>query len=168
LFASSTALGNPVGSTVSTHIEDTAVTGIIGGTTVPAGKHPAVVFLFVGNGACTGTLIDKEWVLTAAHCVKGVSAAQTEVHFDTVNVGADEGRVVRASELIPKASFSLNNLGQNDVGLIKLATPVTDIEPIPVNLDPTKAPVGLTPVLMVGFGATAIGGGGSVGRMFES
>ena len=39
---------------------------IFGGTAATAGEFPAVVVLEVGGGLCTGTLVDPEWVLTAA------------------------------------------------------------------------------------------------------
>src|SRR5439155_7548386 len=56
----------------------------------------------------------------------------------------------------------INNLGKNDSGLIKLASPVTTMTSVPVNLVAASAPVGVQ-VTMVGFGATAVGGGGNVG-----
>ncbi len=143
---------------------------ILGGTQATVGQFPSVVALEVGGGLCTGTLITPEWVLTAAHCISpgvvgGTQASITSsvrVHFATVNIRTSPGTVVRASATIPDPTFDVNNLGSDDIGLIKLATPVTDVTPVPVNLQASKAPVGIG-VTMVGFGATAVGGGGSVG-----
>ncbi|KAJ2722357.1 hypothetical protein GGI07_003381 [Coemansia sp. Benny D115] len=43
---------------------------LIGGTPAPSGMFPFIVHLFKdGNAFCGGTLIDNEWVITAAHCV---------------------------------------------------------------------------------------------------
>ncbi|KAJ1895316.1 hypothetical protein LPJ66_004663 [Kickxella alabastrina] len=43
---------------------------IIGGTAAPTDMFPFMVHLFKdGNAFCGGTLIDSEWVITAAHCV---------------------------------------------------------------------------------------------------
>jgi MYXO-CTERM domain-containing protein len=146
---------------------------IIGGTGASVGQFPQTVVMTIGQGLCTGTLIDPEWILTAAHCVtpsvvqlpdQATVTARTRVHFDTVNLNRDAGRSIAASMTIPKPGFSINALGSNDIGLVKLATPVTDIEPVRVNFDPTKAPVGLV-VTQVGYGATQGGNppGGSFG-----
>lgn len=40
---------------------------------------PAIVYLSMGNSACTGSVIDPRVVLTAKHCVEGVDASWVEV-----------------------------------------------------------------------------------------
>jgi hypothetical protein len=135
---------------------------ILGGTPATEGQYPSVVAIEAGGGLCTATLITPEWVLTAAHCIQGAGPTSVRVRFDTVNLHTDPGTVVRSSMVIPKPGFSIQSLGQNDIGLVKLERPVTDIKPVPVNLKPEKAPVGIK-VTMVGFGATAQGGGGNIG-----
>jgi V8-like Glu-specific endopeptidase len=149
-------------------------TPIIGGTTTTVGQYPSVVALSIGGGLCTGTLITPDWVLTAAHCLTpslvGLPSQQAvtqniRVFFKTVNLQQSQGTVRMATQTIPKPGFSVNTLGANDIGLIKLAQPVTDIEPTVVNLDAMRSPIG-TKVAMVGYGATAQGGGGMVGVQF--
>lgn len=148
---------------------------IIGGTSTTVGQYPAVVALTVGSGICTGTLIDRSWVLTAAHCLTPeiVQLPSQEavthglrVHFGTVNLLESAGEVRTASMTIPKAGFSASNLGSNDIGLVKLSRPVTGVEPARVNLDPEAAPIG-TMVTMVGYGATEREGAGMLGVQFR-
>jgi uncharacterized protein (TIGR03382 family) len=144
---------------------------IIGGQPATVGEFPSVVAIEVGNGLCTGTLVTKDWVLTAAHCVTpsvvGLSTqaqvtASVKVHFNTVNIRSSAGMVVGASDTIPDPMFNINALGSHDSGLIKLASSVTTVTPLRVNFVPADAPVGVT-VTMVGFGATAVGPSGNVG-----
>jgi hypothetical protein len=144
---------------------------ILGGQPATVGQYPTVVAIEVGGGLCTGTLVTPDWVLTAAHCVTpavvGLSTqaqvtASVKVHFNTVNINTTQGTVVGAMDTIPDPMFNVNNLGSHDSGLIHLATSVTTMKPVPVNFVAASAPVGVM-VTMVGFGATATGGGGNVG-----
>jgi MYXO-CTERM domain-containing protein len=135
---------------------------ILGGQQATLGQYPNVVAIEAGGGLCTGTLIDKEWVLTAAHCVQNISLSTIKVHFATINLNQSLGTTINAAMAVAKPGFSENNLGKNDIGLIKLEKPVTDIMPVPVNLYPDKAPVGIA-VTMVGFGATGANQSGSIG-----
>ncbi len=143
---------------------------ILGGDQTTVGQYPTTLVLEVGGGLCSATLLTPDWVLTAAHCVspsvlhltQAQITAGVRIHVGTVNLRTSSGTVVRASATYPHPSFSLAALGSHDIGLIKLATPITDRAPVPVNLDPARAPVGID-VTMVGYGATAVGGGGNVG-----
>ncbi|MCX5743899.1 MAG: trypsin-like serine protease [Proteobacteria bacterium] len=154
-------------SVAAGEVTDPAAT-ILGGTKTKVGDYKTVVMLEVGQGLCTGTLISPTFVLTAGHCIDPTIVGATseaalvsamKVHFDTVDVGLSSGTVVRAKRVI-HAGFDANNVGQHDVGLVELATPVTDREPSRVNLVAAAAPAAGTVATMVGFGQTLSGGAG--------
>ncbi|MCP4448955.1 MAG: trypsin-like serine protease [Myxococcales bacterium] len=145
---------------------------IIGGESASVGDFPTTVAISNG-GLCTGTLIAQDLVLTAAHCVLpsllGVGTqdqvtGQTQVIFDTDDLYSSGGRAIQAAETIPHPDFSINGLGDNDIALIRLQTPVTDRTPTPINRSREDAKAGLL-VTQVGYGATQVGGS-QAGRLF--
>ncbi len=109
---------------------------IAGGQTVEPCGWPSVVLL-QGNGyLCTGNLVHPEIVVTAAHCLASMGD-DTVVEFgDTANTAQPKVEVEYCTGspdyvdtgdgTIPFAEVA------NDWGFCKLASPVTDVEPIPV------------------------------------
>ena len=57
---------------------------IVGGS---ATNNASVVQLVSGDALCTGTVVSSRWVLTARHCVDGISSMNVYLKNDTVNPG---------------------------------------------------------------------------------
>ncbi|MDQ2646024.1 MAG: serine protease [Myxococcota bacterium] len=140
-----------LGSGCAVSVEDaestgTSQAGILGGSNASIGGHPWMVRVFDetpgANHACGGTLITKDWVLTAAHCVyhgppnRGtgpygeaqpsalflIAGDYDSSGFSTSAEGTSWEQLRGASEVhIPS-----NYVGANhDIALIKLSSSVT-------------------------------------------
>jgi secreted trypsin-like serine protease len=104
---------------------------IVGGTAVPNGKYPFMVYvkLYHRNGKrsgfCAGSLIDRNSVLTAAHCLLNTTGA-------VVVVGQTDLRKNRGQEIGASRPFiHPRYLGNGyDAGVLKLRRPVKGIKPI--------------------------------------
>uniref|UniRef100_F7A744 trypsin n=1 Tax=Monodelphis domestica TaxID=13616 RepID=F7A744_MONDO len=93
---------------------------IIGGYTCE-NSLPYQVSLNVGYHICGGSLINEEWVLSAAHCY---SRKSFQVRLGENNIRVIEGneQFIDVAKIILHPGFNMNNL-DNDIMLLKLKTP---------------------------------------------
>lgn len=126
-------------------------TKITGGTDALVSDFPWQVYITAGNMACGGSIIDDEWILTAAHCVIDEDGNPLPEDVVAVKVGADnpyndlEGLVFSASRVIPHENYDEETL-ENDIALIRLGNPVQN-----------ASPIRLVTAADVAYGATAPG-----------
>ncbi|HEX6388479.1 MAG TPA: serine protease [Solirubrobacteraceae bacterium] len=102
---------------------------IAGGTDVANGAYPFVAGLRrVGNTRffCTGTLIRKDWVLTAGHCVDGATRTQAlEVRLgqNDLDVTAPLAETRAIDRVVIHPDWGGDAGDKNDVALLHLSAP---------------------------------------------
>uniref|UniRef100_A0A8V5FTZ8 Peptidase S1 domain-containing protein n=2 Tax=Melopsittacus undulatus TaxID=13146 RepID=A0A8V5FTZ8_MELUD len=128
---------------------------IVGGYTCARNSVPFQVSLNSGYHFCGGSLISSQWVLTAAHCYKYSMQVQLGKHNLAVTESTQQ--VIRASRMIRHPGFNSNTL-DNDIMLIKLATPAQLNEAVQTVSLPTRCPSTGTECIISGWGNTRSSG----------
>ncbi|MBX2870217.1 MAG: serine protease [Acidiferrobacterales bacterium] len=100
---------------------------IVGGKPSPSGRWPAMVAL-VNKGStlfngqfCGGTIIDKRWVLTAAHCVFGRSANSIQVATGLTDLNGPATELINVTRIVQHPQYNNRTLN-NDFALLALQT----------------------------------------------
>ncbi|MFH8688188.1 FG-GAP-like repeat-containing protein [Streptomyces anulatus] len=129
------------------------------GDAVADGSYAFTAKLDIGEGnakrACTGSLVDAQWILTASSCFAaagqpafplpaGAPALKTTATIGRTDLTGTGGKVVEVTELVSRTD--------RDLVMAKLAQPVTDIAPL---LLADSAPVAGESLRALGYGRTA-------------
>ncbi|KAM8924300.1 trypsin-like isoform 2-T2 [Pelodytes ibericus] len=127
---------------------------IVGGYTCAKNSVPYIASLYSGYHFCGGTLVNSQWVISAAHCYKSL-----QVRLGEHNIGASEGteQFISSSKVIRHTGYNSYTL-DNDILLIKLATPaILNAYVQPVSL-PSGCVAAGTTCLIAGWGNTLSSG----------
>lgn len=134
---------------LSTAVISGAPAVAVSGPEPAPGAHPYAVRLTIGNEAtsraCTGTLVDRFWVLTAASCLATTPGSSVPAGKPALTTTAkfSDGKTVNIAEAVPRTD--------RDAALLRLATPVTGIAPATLA---DAAPATGTEMQAVGYGRT--------------
>ncbi|XP_053547790.1 trypsin [Bombina bombina] len=129
---------------------------IVGGYTCPMNSVPYQVSLNAyGQHFCGGSLINSRWVVSAAHCYGGHIQVRLGEHNIEVLEGTEQ--FIDADKVILHPEYNPSNI-DNDIMLIRLATPATLNEYVqPISL-PTRCDPAGTQCLLSGWGNTQSNG----------
>nr|XP_004661212.1 trypsin-2 [Jaculus jaculus] len=138
-----------VGAAVAFPIDDDDK--IVGGYTCAQNSVPYQVSLNSGYHFCGGSLINNQWVVSAAHCYKSRIQVRLGEHNIRVNEGTEQ--FINAAKAIRHPKYNSKTL-DNDIMLIKLSSPATiNSRVATVALPSSCAPAG-TQCLISGWGNT--------------
>ncbi|KAI9523970.1 Trypsin-1 [Dissostichus eleginoides] len=124
---------------------------IVGGKECTPYSMPHQVSLNSGYHFCGGSLVNENWVVSAAHCYK----SRVEVHLGEHNLRVKEGneQYISSSRVIRHPNYNSYNI-DNDIMLIKLSKPATLNQYVQaVALPSSCAPAG-TMCTVSGWGST--------------
>ncbi|XP_022599093.1 uncharacterized protein LOC111220318 [Seriola dumerili] len=101
-------------------------TRIVGGEDAPPGSWPWQVSLQrFGGHVCGGSLINREWVMSAAHCFSSTSTSGWQVSLGRQNLqGTNPNEVSRTvARIILHPNYDSDS-SDNDIALLRLSSPV--------------------------------------------
>ncbi len=134
---------------------------VIRGQEVPPGRTPWMAALIDADGEqfCGASIVAPDEILTAAHCVSDVHAADVTVMAGTTDLTDEAAQVVPVREIRVHRGYQ-EATSRNDVAVLLLRRPLTlgpRVQPVAL-VDATTQPALLAagaPVMVMGWGATS-------------
>jgi len=141
---------------------------IVGGTDVTIAAFPYQVALMDSSffQFCGGTIVNASWIVTANHCVEGMSASRLRVGAGSSRLSSmrTTGQIRSVSQIVRYPSYVTPERGK-DVALLKLSTPLDLSGPNAKAIGVVTAAEASTwtatgaAVVVSGWGTTSAGGG---------
>jgi hypothetical protein len=113
---------------------------ITGGINAVISDFPWQVYYISGNFRCGGSIINGNWILTAAHCTQTDIGTPILASAMFVKVGANnpsnplEGKTYSVSQVIVNEKFIDRNPPQYDIALLRLKDTINFLNATPINL----------------------------------
>ncbi|KAK2864116.1 hypothetical protein Q7C36_003270 [Tachysurus vachellii] len=124
---------------------------IVGGYECKPNSQPWQVSLNAGYHFCGGSLINQNWVVSAAHCYKSRVEVRLGEHHIQVKEGTEQ--FISSAKVIRNPNYNSWNI-DNDIMLIKLSQPATlnsYVQPVAL---PKSCPPAGTRCIVSGWGNT--------------
>lgn len=157
------ALALSVGAAAPPASADGAQPNIIGGDPAEPSEYPFMAAILdetiSGNDYqkqyCGGSLVDDDWVLTAAHCVEDVAASSLAVAVGRNVLSSTAGARRSVAQVVVNPNFGSQSSLSHDAALLRLSSPITTIAPIDVAVtaDDVFEAAG-TVLTVIGWGTT--------------
>ncbi|KAL6030227.1 hypothetical protein STEG23_035755 [Scotinomys teguina] len=128
---------------------------IVGGYTCQKNSLPYQVSLNIGYHSCGGSLINSQWVVSAAHCYK--PRIQVRLGEHNINVLEGNEQFINSAKIIRHPNYNQDTFN-NDIMLIKLASPATLNSRVSTISLPSSCPSSGTKCLVSGWGNTLSSG----------
>jgi len=116
-----------------------------------------------GSHSCGGSIISKQFVMTAAHCTAGRRASDLSVQYGVTTISASGPNVVGVKKIIQHADYNPYNNYANDISLLMVEEPFEfdGVTVAPVQLPDLAYATPQTDAggegVLVGWGLNAVG-----------
>jgi len=114
-------------SAISAQASDVTPQVVGGSETSPYSRPYQVALLMNGRQGCGGTLISKDWVLTAGHCLDSASTSNLTVKIGAHSMSAGDGTTHNVSQIISHENWrgASNITSGFDIAVLRLSTPAS-------------------------------------------